>query len=93
MESEFTVGNIITEIIIFQAIDNYEKDKNFDELCDVIAVGLSPAKIKLLEIAVDELVKTRKDYHVIMSFISQLKAVIHEKYSETNEDVIKIVED
>lgn len=96
MEEELYAGHLMLEIMLMKACGDYNNGKyDWEEFKDPLTAGLSPSRISILKIACENLTDSRKDYHIVMSFIEKLESYcknyaddVHKKF-ENNPITLK----
>lgn len=81
------IGAKMIEIAIAQGVEEYEETGDFEEFKTPLVVSLSPTRFKALKIACEEVTTSRKDYHIVMSFIESLEKIANEKLDEITEEM------
>ena len=83
------MGQHIAEMTFEQGIGYYKDDNedfDFEDFKKVIVASLSPARFEILKIACEELTTSRKDYHIVMSFIEKIEEIKDEILEEIEEE-------
>ena len=83
------MGQQIVEMTFEQGIEYYkddDEDFDFEDFKKVIDASLSPARFEILKIACEELTTSRKDYHIVMSFIEKIEEIKDEILEEIEEE-------
>ena len=78
------IGMGIIEMMLDHSVEEYEETGDFEEFKTPLTASLSPVRFRILKIACEELAESRKDYHIIMSFIEKL-----EEIAKTKVDTLK----
>lgn len=81
------IGMGIIEMMLEQSVEEYNEEKDFEGFKTPLVASLSPVRFKILRIACEELADSRKDYHIIMSFIEKLEEIAKEKVNSISEEM------
>ena len=80
-------GMVIIEGALESGITEYKETQDFEEFKKPLVASLSPARIRILKMACEELTTSRKDYHIVMSFIDTLEKISEEVTEEVIEEM------
>ena len=85
----------IRESMLYADIEKYKETGDFEEFKDCLTASLSPAVFECLEIAIEELSGSLKDYHILMSFLDNVKKIAYERVDEISKEFnpIELVEE
>lgn len=96
MEDLVIMGKMMFELMLNDSIEKYKANpENKDNLIEPLVASFSPAQLKLLKLAVEDLTDSRKDYHIVMKFVEKIEKLVELKVNEINNELnpIKIVEE
>lgn len=81
------MGLSIVEAMLNQSVEDYEENGDFEEFKTPLVASLSPVRFKILKIACEELTTSRKDYHIVMSFLESIEKIATEKAEEVRKEM------
>ena len=87
MEDILLAGSGMLEIMLTKTVQDYENGEySWEEFKDPFTAGLTPPRVAMLKIACEELTDSRKDYHIVMSFIEKIEAYCEQYAKEVHDE-------
>lgn len=93
MEEVILMSLKMRDAMLYSEIEKYKENGDFEAFKDCLTASLSPAVFECLEIAIEELSGSLKNYHILMSFLDDVKQIAYERVNKISKEYPIIVEE